>query len=160
MCRRAVTQHGEGVNTFTTNETLNCMPSGCYGYCFRLSYQILPSHQGNSLGLSHSCFLVLWLCYHTVKHEFSEFTHSVAELPMLHLTHYPSIYLLSSPKGNTVSYKLPLHQKTRWLSLIGQNAINSELSVTLAYFHRNVPCLAPSCKNIPHMLDRLWKWVS
>ena len=31
----------------------------------------------------------MWLCYRTVKHEFSEFTHSIAKLPTLHLTHSP-----------------------------------------------------------------------
>jgi hypothetical protein len=178
-----VAQHDDAVHTFTTNKTFNWVPSGSYGYCFRLSCQILPSHQGNSLGLSHSCFLVLWSCYHTVKYEFSEFihpagnyqqctlytihqfSHSVAELlmahpthyhqfthsedqlPTLHPTHYPTIYLLSTPKGNTVSLSC---LSTR-LPLIGKNAINSELSIRHDYFHRNVPCPSPSCKNIPHI---------
>jgi len=55
---------------------------------------------------SHSCFLVLWLCYHSMKHEFSEFTHSAAELPTMHLIYYPTIYLLSSWTTNNAPYIL------------------------------------------------------
>jgi hypothetical protein len=66
------------------------------------------------------------LCQHIVNHTIHQISYSLTKLPTMHLTHYPPIYLLSSPKGNTVSYMLTLYQKTRWLRLIGRNAINSQ----------------------------------